>query len=317
MLILLASYQGVDFLDQQLLSIRQQTYVDWHLLIHNDGADSETEALVERHARQDHRIEWLTEVVSTRQGACGNFAYLLKQAKKRGCRYFVLADQDDVWVSSKIERQLAKLKERELAVGTYTPLLLHTDLCVVDASLQTIAESFIELRGFDPTPPLASLLTQNTVTGCSCIGNQALLNMAVPVPELAAMHDWWLALCASCAGELLYLHEPTVRYRQHTGNVIGARVGFKERYTLTFLRTTVQRARRSFKASFYQAHALSARLPENSVVQTTLNTYINLLKITRRQRYRQYRKLAIRRTGRIAQLQFFFQLMLEPIHISD
>lgn len=317
MLILLASYQGADFLDQQLLSIRRQTYVDWRLLIHNDGEDPETEALVEQHARQDHRIEWLAEAVPLRRGACGNFAYLLNQAQKQACCYFALADQDDVWDSDKLERQLAVLKERELVVGAHTPLLLHTDLRVVSTQLETVAESFIGLRGLDPMPSFASLLTQNTVTGCSCIGNQALLKMALPVPESAAMHDWWLALCASSAGELLYLNEPTVCYRQHAGNVIGVRVGFKERCTLDFFHTTVQRARRSFQASFHQARALSARLPANSVAQTTLHAYINLLTVTHRQRYRLYRQLAIRRTGHIAQLQFFCQLMLEPITTSN
>jgi len=312
-LILLASYRGAEFLDQQVLSIRRQTHVDWQLLIHNDGADPEMQALVEEHSRQDQRIEWLTEVVSTRRGACGNFAYLMDEAQKRNCHYFALADQDDVWDGNKLERQLTALKDREIEVGACTPLLLHTDLRVVNVQLATIAESFIGLRCLDPTPPLASLLAQNSVTGCSCVGNQALLKVALPVPESAAMHDWWLALCASSAGELLYLNEPTVCYRQHANNAIGTRVGFKNRHTWDFFRTTVQRARKAFQASFFQAQALSDRLPLNSAAQVTLQAYINLLKVGRRQRYSLYRQLAIRRAGRLAQWQFVCQLMLQPV----
>jgi hypothetical protein len=311
-LILLASYQGVEFLDQQVLSIRLQTHVNWLLLIHNDGADPEVQALVEEHSRQDQRIEWLTEAVSTRRGACGNFAYLMREAQKRNCRYFALADQDDVWDSNKLERQLAALKEREVEVGACTPLLLHTDLRVVNAQLKTIATSFNGMHCLEPTPTLASLLAQNSVTGCSCLGNQALLKIALPVPESAAMHDWWLALCASSAGELLYLNEPTVCYRQHANNAIGARIGFRNRRVWDFFRTTVRRAKRSFQASFFQAQALSARLPEHSAAQVTLHAYINLLKVSRRQRYLLYRQLAIRRAGRLAQWQFFCQLMLHP-----
>jgi len=312
-LILLASYQGTEFLDQQLLSIRQQTHVDWHLLIHNDGADPKTQAMVEEHSKQDQRIEWLNEAVSTWRGACGNFAYLMDEAQKRNCHYFALSDQDDVWDSNKLERQLAALKEREVEVGAWTPLLLHTDLRVVNSKLNTIATSFNGMHCFDPTPTLASLLAQNSVTGCSCVGNQALLEIALPVPESAAMHDWWLALCATGAGELLYLNEPTVCYRQHANNAIGARIGFKDRRMWDFFRTTVQRARRAFQASFCQAQALSDRLPEHSAAQVTLHAYSNLLKVGRRQRYLLYRQLAIRRAGRLAQWQFFFQLMFQPI----
>jgi hypothetical protein len=65
-------------------------------------------------------------------------------------------------------------------------------------------------------------LVQNFVTGCSCLVNRALLEIALPIPQECVMYDWWLALCAAAGGRLGFEPEPTVLYRQHAGNVVGA-----------------------------------------------------------------------------------------------
>jgi hypothetical protein len=72
--------------------------------------------------------------------------------------------------------------------------------------------------------PLAVLLTQNFVTGCTVLVNRPLLERALPIPESAVVHDWWLALVAASCGHLLYVDWPTVAYRQHDSNAIGADV---------------------------------------------------------------------------------------------
>ena len=76
-------------------------------------------------------------------------------------------------------------------------------------------------RGLLTSGPLRRLLVQNFVTGCTTVINRPLLRAAVPLP-LVVMHDWWLALCAGALGQLLYLAEPTVLYRQHARNTLGA-----------------------------------------------------------------------------------------------
>jgi glycosyltransferase involved in cell wall biosynthesis len=303
LLILLASYQGSAFLDQQLLSIRRQTYQDWRLLVRNDGDDPDARALVSRHAEQDSRVEWLVEDNVQRLGPVGNFGRLLQLAKQRDCQYFALADQDDVWLETKLARQLMRLQEREAQLGLNVPLLIHSDLCVVDDALHPLYASFIERRQLDPLPALATLLVQNSVSGCSCVGNRALLELAIPLPECAAMHDWWLALCAVGGGELLYLDEPTVYYRQHEQNAVGASLGFAGFWH------RVQRARGAFTASFEQAFALSQRLPASVAARITLNSYVELLHRSRYQRYRSYRKFGIRRAGVMAQ-GFYLGLLL-------
>jgi len=55
------------------------------------------------------------------------------------------------------------------------------------------------------------------------MANRSLVDLATPIPERAVMHDHWIALVASALGNIAVLREPTMLYRQHPGNVVGAR----------------------------------------------------------------------------------------------
>jgi hypothetical protein len=109
--------------------------------------------------------------------------------------------------------------------GRDHPLLVHTDLAVVDRRLQPISPSFWRYQNIHPAgrETLNRLLAQNVVTGCSMMLNRALRERALPIPAEACMHDWWLALVAAAFGRITHLPEPTVLYRQHGGNDTGAK----------------------------------------------------------------------------------------------
>ena len=156
-----------------------------------------------------------------RLGACGSFARLLEHSD---ADYVVLCDQDDVWLPGHISQPLARIAAIERELGTDTPVLAHTDLVVVDENLHTIAPSFWAYSNLDPSrgSSLNRLLVQNVVTGCATIINRALARRACPIPKTAPMHDWWLALVASAFGRIEAVAEPTVLYRQHANNRLGA-----------------------------------------------------------------------------------------------
>ena len=117
------------------------------------------------------------------------------------------------------------MAEVEARRGPSVPVLVHTDLRLVDKTLAVLKPSFAAYQRIRPgvAEPLANLLLQNFVTGCTVAANRSLVRMACPLPREAIMHDWWLALCAAAAGEIAYLRTPTVSYRQHSANVVGAR----------------------------------------------------------------------------------------------
>ena len=189
----------------------------------DDGSTDETVPIVERHAEVDPRIM----LVRDRRGNLGparSFGVLLEQASKSGARYLALADQDDGVGARQAGAELALLRRREGELGDAIPLLVHSDLTVVDEGLNVIAPSYLAFERQRPLSEgaLRKLLIQNFVTGCTTLVNRALLRSSLPFPGVV-MHDWWLALCAAAMGEVLYLPEATVLYRQHGLNALGSR----------------------------------------------------------------------------------------------
>jgi hypothetical protein len=154
-------------------------------------------------------------------GPVEGFARLLKAST---APYSMFCDCDDVWLPGKIERTLSCMTQLQRQFPLDIPLLVHTDLRVVNASLATIADSFSRYQGLHPRQgcSLNRLLVQNNVTGCTLAMNKSLRDLALPFPAEAIMHDWWLALVAAAFGHIGFVPEPTILYRQHGRNMLGA-----------------------------------------------------------------------------------------------
>jgi len=222
--ILLATYNGAPYLQEQLNSLLAQTHANWCLLIRDDGSTDSTPTIL---AGYQKRFPTRIKIVSSEKvnlGASGNFGALLAAADA-DADYLMLCDQDDVWYPDKIERTLAEMRRLEKLHGITTPLLVHTDLAVVEKGLRSVADSLWRLQHSDPIggKVLNRLLVQNVATGCTMMFNRALRDLALPVPPEAVMHDWWLVLVAAAFGEIGQVTMPTVLYRQHGANDVGAR----------------------------------------------------------------------------------------------
>ncbi len=218
--ILLATYQGAHYLPEQLSSLLAQSYPYFHIWVRDDGSSDETLAQIDAFRRA--HPERLTLLSSTgRLGVRGNFSALMRHAK---AYYVMFCDQDDVWLPHKVEVTLLRMKESEEREGRETPLLVHTDLQVVQADLAPIAPSFWGYTGIDPeATSLRALLRQNVVTGCASLINRPLLELAYPISPNSLMHDWWLALVAALFGKIEFIPEATLLYRQHGRNSLGAK----------------------------------------------------------------------------------------------
>ena len=218
--ILLPTYNGARFVGEQIASIQGQSMEDWRLLVRDDGSTDDVAAIVDRLAAADSRIERLADAPAN-AGVLANVSALMAEAQRRGARRVMLADQDDVWLPQKVAVSLDRLQQAE-AADPDRPVLVHTDLTVVDDQLRVIAPSFLhyQRKRHEPVDPLAALLVTNFVTGCTVLFNERLLRLATPVPSATPMHDWWLAACAAAAGTLCFHPEPTVLYRQHGANTL-------------------------------------------------------------------------------------------------
>jgi len=221
-LILMATYNGGTFIDEQLASLRAQSYADWRLWIRDDGSTDGTVETIRRCAMQDERVR-LIEPDGIRKGACGSFSSLLERFAPEA-DYLMFSDQDDVWLPNKIEITLTRMQEMEACFGIETPLLVHADLLVTDHKLNIIAPSLWRYQGLNPdVKRLSRLMVQNNVTGCTIMVNRALAVLASPVPSQAIMHDWWLAVVAAEFGKIGHVSQPTMLYRQHGANDTGAK----------------------------------------------------------------------------------------------
>ncbi|TWT16602.1 glycosyltransferase family 2 protein [Streptococcus sp. sy010] len=217
--ILLASYNGQSFIGQQIESIQQQTFTDWTLWIRDDGSTDKTLDVVKSYMAEDERIRLLPNPNQKNLGVIKSFHRLLKQEQ---ADYYFFSDQDDVWLPEKLSLCLEKAQE----FAKECPLLIYTDLSVVDEQLNVLYPSMIKTQSHHANTNLRQELTENTVTGGTMMINHALAQNWTEIENLL-MHDWYLALLATALGQLVYLDTPTELYRQHSDNVLGARTWSK------------------------------------------------------------------------------------------
>jgi glycosyltransferase involved in cell wall biosynthesis len=219
--VLLATYNGERFLREQVNSILAQTLARVTILARDDGStDSTPQILTEYARRYPARVQLLPSSAPTGH-ARDNYRALLQAAN---APYVAFADQDDVWLPNKLELEMNAMSLLEERHGSSRPLLVFSDLRVVDQHLSPIAQSFWEHRRINPRNihRIGRLLMENVLTGCTALLNAPLVNLARLMPQTAAMHDWWVALLASLFGHASYLDEQLVLYRQHESNVVGA-----------------------------------------------------------------------------------------------
>ena len=260
--ILLATCNGAQFVREQIESIRSQSVTDWTLAIRDDGSTDGTPGILDELAGSDSRIVIVNDAHG-RLGAAGNFSMLATRALTGPPGPVLFADQDDVWFPTKIERTLAVLRSAEATRPANAPVLVHSDLTVIDRHGRHVHNSFMRFQRIrhEKVQALRTLLVQNFVTGCTVMVNRPLLELAIPVPAAAMMHDWWLALCAAACGSIEFIAEPTMAYRRHDTNAMTAR-GFWRTMNpgRTNWRALWREGLRNHVRAVAQANALLARL---------------------------------------------------------
>ena len=227
--VVLATHNGVRFLEEQILSIDRQTLRPQRLLISDDQSTDGTLELIQRLVQNFGPWLVLLPPSSQRLGCVANFARLLVATS---APYVALADQDDVWLPNKLELSFMALSKLEVAYGKEAPLLVHTDLTLIRSSGTMISPSYLSYQRIDPERSSSTYLSlTNVVSGCTVLLNRSCVVRSSPLPPQAAMHDWWLALVAAEFGAISCCQQSTVLYRQHVGNTVGA-TGIGWRYWL-------------------------------------------------------------------------------------
>lgn len=230
--IALATYNGETYIREQLNSLLRQDYESIDIFVHDDGSKDDTAKILrsfrdEIFPRERPNSKFVIIDHPSTGGASSNFSLILCEIveKYEEYKYFMCCDQDDIWDLDKVSISIDTMLRYEKDLSCNSPILVHTDLRLIDAHKNIMSESMFDYQNLDPRwgerDSLA--LTQNVVTGCTMMVNLQLLRIALPVPEEAIMHDWWFSIMASRHGKVVFIDKPTIGYRQHGGNEVGAK----------------------------------------------------------------------------------------------
>lgn len=222
-LILMTSYNGEKFIGQQIESICNQSFKDWHLLIRDDGSKDKTVAIIQSYIDKDNRIK-LIENTTEKHGAYLNFWTLINYAKSLPAYdYYFFADQDDLWVKDKLQIMTNYALKSEF---DDEPLMLYSDMEIIDEKNRQLLPSINEVMGNGEMKGYSLFFTHGFIWGCAAMANRKLFS-ATPIfplddPRINIMsHDNYYGKFALMLGKVKFVNQVLIRHRRHTDNTTG------------------------------------------------------------------------------------------------
>ncbi|MFI8222912.1 glycosyltransferase family 2 protein [Pseudomonas sp. NPDC085632] len=268
MAILLCTYNGGSFLKEQLDSIAAQSHAQWVVYASDDGSTDETLEILQ-HYRESWGHERLLISQGPRRGFSNNFLSVLGQACSHH-GYYAFCDQDDYWHPTKLQRALDWMELQP----TTTPSLYCARTRLVDETGNVAGLSPL----FNKRPSFENALMQSLAGGNTMMINQSACSLLdlTPANTPLVCHDWWAyLLITGCGGNVYCDPTPTLDYRQHAHNVIGANTSAKSR---------LYRLKRMFQGSLQEWNAT------NIAALTLLATYLTPRNQVKLERFEQSRE---------------------------
>ena len=212
--VLMSTYNGMAYIEEQIESILSQKNCDVHLLVRDDGSTDATLDILKSYEKKGS-LTLISDNINL--GPAKSFLKLLEMAPDDG--YYAFSDQDDCWNSDKLERALEMLTQAE---ENNMPLVYYSNSDVVDQNLNSTGKKVYSGK---QKPTLERVLCGYGIQGCTMVLNKALRDIFLSVDiskERIGMHDFFLCdLCMVCGGKILYDDFSTMKYRQHESNVVG------------------------------------------------------------------------------------------------
>lgn len=212
--ILLCTYHGQRYLAEQLDSFQAQSHLNWEVWASDDGSEDDTHAILEAY-QQKWPAGRLSIHFGPSEGFAANFLSLTCKASIEA-DYYAYSDQDDVWEADKLERAVRCLE----TIPPNIPALYCGRTRLVDADNNEIGLSPL----FSKPPSFANALMQNIGGGNTMVFNNAARALLGEAGEDTPVitHDWWAYMVVTgCGGKVFYDSHPSLRYRQHDGNLVG------------------------------------------------------------------------------------------------
>jgi glycosyltransferase involved in cell wall biosynthesis len=220
-IILLATRNGGEYLQEQLDSLRAQTYCNWELQVSDDGSTDTTISIIQAFAEDIPQRVIVRG--GPRQGFWQNFMSLVRDHEIDG-ELFAYSDQDDIWFPDKLARAVAWFEARDR--GQPALYFTRTELVEADGAARGLSTLFTR------PPTFRNALVQNIGGGNTMVFNrEARLKLkATPADAVLVAHDWWTYQLVTGAGGIAHYDPvPSLKYRQHRRNLIGSNIGIRAR----------------------------------------------------------------------------------------
>jgi len=323
--ILVATYNGEEFVDKQIKSLVTQSEDGIisssgkriRLFIRDDGSTDRTLDIVKKRLeyykeRRENPME--VRILDDTKHTGSPTESFMKLLNVATGDYIMFSDQDDMWYRRKTETTFEKMKSCEEKYGKDTPILVHTDLSLMNEKGQRIAESFFDYqklpREEGVRDSISSLLIQNTVTGCTMMMNRAAADLLreAPASEMLLMYDHFAAILVAATGHVAFIDQPLIRYRQHSKNAVGAHAAgsvaeYKTRFSFgreKFLKDMDL----SYRQTGYILKRYEERIRERSGQKTVdmMKEYSELIMAGKREKIEFFQKYGVYKNGAIKKL---------------
>lgn len=220
--ILMCTFNGEKYLSEQLDSLMKQTYSNFVCYVHDDGSIDKTMQILEDYERKMKEKLVIVKYENRTHSANYNFCSFMKYAEKNlKEKYIMFCDQDDVWLPQKIEKTVCAVRNVELGE---TPALAYCDQIIVNEKLDVLYNSNEEImHRTEADKSFKRIIFRNIAAGCCICINRPLLHLVCEAMEIqnVVMHDWWIMLVAQATGNVAFVPESLMLYRQHSANALG------------------------------------------------------------------------------------------------
>lgn len=204
--IIMSTYNGEKYLKEQIDSLLNQTYKNITIVIRDDGSSDNTVKIINDYKKKSNNIKLIG---GRNMGFIKSFFTLLKDTE--GYDYYAYCDQDDIWMTNKIERAVEHLNKSDSNI----PTLYFSNSDYYDENMNFVA-----------TAPENKIYNfRNSLVECVSQGMTMVINkktrdiMIENVPENCLYHDWWTYMICSGFGKIIYDDNSLVKYRRHNKSV--------------------------------------------------------------------------------------------------
>lgn len=217
--VLMAVYNGAQYIEEQINSILNQTAKNWHLYIRDDGSTDSTIQILHKYSKQYDCITLIEDELHN-LGPKLNFMQILSYVD---ADYYMFCDQDDIWKKTKIEKSYIEIKRIEEQEPS-RPVMVFTNVSVVDSDQNVLIDDYWSHIGLDfkRMNNLCDYATISFAPGCTMLFNNLAKLCSIPIEDYAIMHDWWVGVSVYLNNGIVYGIQTTeMMYRKHGGNVTG------------------------------------------------------------------------------------------------